>query len=82
MIAAADAIKSALADIGILGLVDEATGFQDVRNRLALQEVFDAVLRKELAAWAKRFPDEFYKQIFRLRDWQWKGRHIHPAAND
>ncbi len=78
MIAAADAIKSALADIGILGLVDEATGFQDVRNRLALQEVFDAVLRKELAAWAKRFPDEFYKQIFRLRDWQWKGRHINP----
>ncbi len=78
MIAAADSIKSALADVGILGLVDEATGFQDVRNRLALQEVFDAVLRKELAAWAKRFPDEFYKQIFRLRDWTWKGRHINP----
>jgi hypothetical protein len=27
-------------------------------------------LRKELAAWAKRFPDEFYQQIFRLRGWQ------------
>ncbi|MEO5959687.1 MAG: P63C domain-containing protein, partial [Opitutaceae bacterium] len=24
-----------------------------------------------LAAWAKRFPDEFYKEIFRLRGWQW-----------
>lgn len=78
MVAAADSIKSALADVGIVALVDEATGFQDVRNRLALQEVFDAVLRKELAAWAKRFPDEFYKQIFRLRGWEWKGRHVNP----
>lgn len=78
MIAAADSIKNALADVGIIALVDEATGYQDVRNRLALQEIFDAVLRKELAAWAKRFPDEFYKQIFRLRGWEWKGRHVNP----
>ncbi len=78
MIAAAESIKNALADVGIVALVDEATGYQDVRNRLALQEVFDAVLRKELAAWAKRFPDEFYKQIFRLRGWEWKGRHVNP----
>jgi hypothetical protein len=28
-------------------------------------------LLKELAAWAKRFPDDFYKEIFRLRGWQW-----------
>lgn len=78
MIGAAEAIRTALADVGIIALVDEATGYQDVRNRLALQEIFDAVLRKELAAWAKRFPDEFYKQIFRLRGWEWKGRHINP----
>lgn len=78
MIAAAEALKSALADVGIIALIDEATGYQDVRNRLALQEIFDAVLRKELAAWAKRFPDEFYKQIFRLRKWEWRGRHVNP----
>jgi len=78
MIAAAEAIKAALTDVGITALIDEATGYQDVRNRLALQEIFDAVLRKELAAWAKRFPDEFYKQIFRLRGWAWRGRNINP----
>ena len=38
----------------------------------------DAYLRKELAAWAKRFPDEFYKQIFRLRNCEWKGRMKNP----
>ncbi len=78
MIVAAEAIKTALADVGIYALVDEATGYQDIRNRLALQEIFEAVLRKELAAWAKRFPDEFYKQIYRLRGWTWRGRHVNP----
>jgi hypothetical protein len=59
--------------VGIDALVDEATGYQEVRDRLALQAILDKYLRKELAAWAKRFPDEFYEQLFRLRGWQWKG---------
>lgn len=25
---------------------------------------------RELAKWAKRFPDEFYEQMFRLKGWQ------------
>jgi len=45
------------ARVGIIALVDEATGYQEVRNKLALQAILDAFLRKELAAWAKRFPD-------------------------
>lgn len=65
-----------LAHIGILALVDEATGYQEVRDRLALQAILDRFLRKELAAWAKRFPDEFYQQIFRLRGWDWRGMQV------
>ncbi|GJE46953.1 P63C domain-containing protein [Methylobacterium soli] len=74
----AEMLIRALAHTGIIALVDEATGFQGVRGIDALQSVLDGVLRKELAAWAKRFPDEFYRQIFRLRGWEWKGRHINP----
>jgi hypothetical protein len=58
--------------------IDEATGYQEVRDKHALQALLDAFLRKELAAWAKRFPDEFYEQIFRLRGWRWKGRGTNP----
>jgi hypothetical protein len=58
--------------VGITALVDEATGYQGVRDRLALQAILDRFLRKELAAWAKRFPDEFYQEMFRLRGWQWQ----------
>lgn len=60
------------AEVGIIALVDEATGYQEIRRKEALQAILDKYLRKELAVWAKRFPDEFYKEMFRLRGWQWK----------
>lgn len=63
-------------NVGIIALVDEATGFQEVRDRKALEAILDRYLRKELAAWAKRFPDEFYQQMFRLKEWQWDGMSV------
>jgi len=65
-----------LAVVGITALVDEATGYQEVRDRRALEAILDRFLRKELAAWAKRFPDEFYQQIFRLKGWEWNGMSV------
>ena len=62
--------------LGIIALVDEATGYQEVRDRKALEAILDRFLRKELAAWAKRFPDEFYQQIFRLKGWEWNGMSV------
>jgi P63C domain len=69
-------LMKGLAKVGIIALVDEATGYQEVRDRFALQQILDKYLRKEFAAWAKRFPDEFYQEIFRLRKWVWKGMRI------
>jgi hypothetical protein len=69
--ARAEALMRALAKTGIIALVDEATGYQEVRDRQALQAILDAFLRKEFAAWAKRFPDEYFQEIFRLRGWRW-----------
>ncbi|MGY6214487.1 P63C domain-containing protein [Methylolobus aquaticus] len=65
----ADLLMRGLAHVGIVALVDEATGYQEVRDRLALQAILDKFLRTEFAAWAKRFPDEFYKEMFRLKGW-------------
>jgi hypothetical protein len=64
------------AKVGIIALIDEVTGFQELRDREALQAILDRYLRKEFAAWAKRFPDEFYEQIFRLKGWQWRGMRV------
>lgn len=77
----AEILMRALAHVGIIALVDEATGYQDVRQRDALQALLERYLRKEFAAWAKRFPDEFYKEIFRLRGWAWRGMQVNrPQA--
>jgi hypothetical protein len=81
IIRACDVLMRGLARVGIVALIDEATGYQDVRDRLALQEILDRFLLKEFAAWAKRFPDEFYKEIFRLRNWTWRGMKVNrPRA--
>jgi len=61
----------AFSTVGITALVDEATGYQEVRDRIALQEILERYISDELLAWAKRFPDEFYEQLFRLRGWQY-----------
>lgn len=65
----ADILMRGLAHVGIIALVDEATGYQDVRARNELNIILQAYIAKELLPWTKRFPDEFYKQIFRLHGW-------------
>ena len=56
-----------------MALIDEATGYEKVRPQNALQAYLEMVVRKELAAWAKRFPDEFYENIYKLKGWTWPG---------
>lgn len=55
------------ARVGIIALVDEATGFQRDRAKDALSRILEAFVAKELQAWVKTFPDEYYAQLFRLR---------------
>jgi len=73
---AAEILVRGLAELGIIGLVDEATGYQETRDKDALQAILDRYLQKEFAAWAKRFPNEFYREIFRLRGWDWNAMSV------
>lgn len=76
----AEILQHGFATLGIIGLVDEATGYQNIRARDALQAFLDKFLRKELAAWVKTFPDEFFQELFRLKRWQWKGTSRRPGV--
>ncbi len=73
---AAERMVIALAGVAIAALIDEATGYQLVRDRKELEALLDRYLRHEFSAWAKRFPDEFYKEIFRLKGWEWRGMKV------
>ena len=67
MIMAADILMRGLADVGIVALVDEATGYQRDRARDALSKILEEFIAKELRPWVHTFPDEFYAQLFRLK---------------
>jgi hypothetical protein len=69
----AEILTRALAETGIVALVDEATGYERVRPQGALQAYLELVIRRELAAWVKKFPDEFYENIYQLKGWAWPG---------
>jgi len=68
------------AKVGIIALVDEATGYQEMRAKNALADILENFLSDYRQKWAKTFPDDFYKQIYRLRDWKWDGSAKRPGA--
>lgn len=60
-------LSRGLTRVGIIGLIDEATGYQYTRAANALARILETYIAKELQPWVKTFPDEFYQQLFRLR---------------
>jgi hypothetical protein len=64
---AAEIIVRGLARVGIIALIDEATGYQDVRSRDALAKILEAYVADELQPWVKTFDVDWYKEMFRLR---------------
>lgn len=74
------AIMTAFAKTGLIAVIDEVTGYQADRDRDEMQKVLEKYISAELLPWAKRFPDEFYKQMFRLKGWEYKGKAKTPYA--
>jgi hypothetical protein len=60
----------ACAKVGLDALVDEATGYQEFRDRDALQVKLRAYLEKEMRKWERTFPDELWVEFGRLTNWK------------
>jgi hypothetical protein len=63
-------LRRGFATVGIIALVDEATGYQYDRARQALEQILREFISNELRKWVKTFPDEFYFQVCRLKNWR------------
>jgi hypothetical protein len=68
----AKVLNRAFAKVGVIALVDEATGYQDKRPVDELRKILEAYIAEELRPWLKTFPDEFFRQIYRLQEWEYK----------
>lgn len=62
-------IVRGLSRVGIVALVDEATGYQEHRAKDALAKILEQFIAKELRPWVRTFPVDYYKEMFRLRKW-------------
>lgn len=68
------AIMTAFAKVGLDAIIDEVTGYQYDREHDELQRLLSLYISEELMPWTKRFPDEFYRQMFRLKGWTYNGK--------
>jgi hypothetical protein len=55
------------ARVGIVALVDEATGFEKFKAKDDLAKILEAFVQKELKKWVRTFPMQFYEELYRLR---------------
>jgi hypothetical protein len=61
----AEIIVRSAAKLGIVGLIDEAVGF-DGRAKDEYRQMFQAFIREQWAQWAKEFPDQFADMLYRV----------------
>lgn len=65
---AAEKIVRGLAKVGAIALIDEVTGYQFERDRDELQRLLEKYVTEEFRPWTRRFPSEYYRIIFELKD--------------
>ncbi len=58
------------AKVGLIALIDEATGYQYERASDALQVKLKAFLSEEMRDWEKTFPDDLWIEFGRLTNWK------------
>jgi hypothetical protein len=68
-------IMRACAKTGIEALIDEATGYQEVREKRALQVKLQAFIAEDMQEWVRTFPEEFWQELARLEGIRYQARH-------
>lgn len=71
-----------LSKVGIIALIDEATGYQKDKDRAKdeLQKFLSQFLSEERSKWVKTFDDSFFEMIYRMRGWTWTDTNKRPGV--
>ncbi|BCT66976.1 P63C domain-containing protein [Nitrosospira sp. NRS527] len=65
----------ASSDVGLVALVDEATGYQYERAEDALRIKLKLYLEEDMRKWEKTFPDPLWNEFGRLTNWKGSVHH-------
>ncbi|WP_297505579.1 P63C domain-containing protein, partial [Ferrovum sp.] len=66
LVAQAQILLSAFAKVGVVALIDEATGYQQIRDPKALRILVQQYIEQEKREWEKQFPDFYYDELNRV----------------
>lgn len=64
-----DMLMRSMAKEHIIALVDRATGYTDQEVRDEITKILEQYIAPHLMPWTLRFPDEFFKQVYRIHGW-------------
>ncbi|GLQ57233.1 P63C domain-containing protein [Devosia nitrariae] len=59
-------LLNAFAKVGVTALIDEATGFQEIRQPDALRLLVQQYIEVEKREWDKQFPNDYYDELNRV----------------
>ena len=76
----AEILLMGLAEVGIIALVDAATGYEKFRSQQALADILERYIAERFRPWTRTFPYEFYEEIFRLNGWDDPGSGNRPSV--
>lgn len=62
----AEIIIRTCAKLGIVALIDEATGYSDNKRKDEYRELFQSFIRDEFKQWEQEFPEKFFDMIYRI----------------
>jgi hypothetical protein len=65
-------ITRVFAKIGVIAAIDEATGYQKEKDEY--QRLLAQYIAEEVQPWIKTFGENYYLQIYRLKNWDWEER--------
>lgn len=63
-------ITRSLTRVGLIALIDEATGYQSKRDSDELQQILTAYIRPEHRPWVQTIPVEFTDELYRVYGWK------------
>lgn len=74
----AEIILRSAAKIGIVALIDEATGYIKDKGKEEYRELFREFIRNECREWEREFPEQFFDLIYKLYKLPRKHKNKHP----
>lgn len=81
MVEASHALIAAFSTVGIIALVDEATGYQQDRIKDGLNQILQAYISKVLQPYISTIPVDYYKELFRLRGMKYDEKNFNKTPS-